>query len=388
MLTSIGLMPSTATAIQADTFIKSLHYHDRQTNNVQVYNSQTLDALFLVTPESDYSDINNQLTYVLNDITWHQAWDDFAQYYHSNASSNVSLKLLTREAGYTKSRPLVNFTLDELSPGELISLDPDFPSYEVDPLVPHFYQNDPLAVRANVVKAQVDPDIYHKAWQIFTLENAKFTNNIHTIISKFALAVQIVRDKSLYIPESKWQRNGIRIDVVTRFLEQTYNLASISANDKEYLMTVLKGSIKTVINPYKHNRSYLKTQYRLARLSTALVDRQGYMFDIPCTTDFRHKGAQTQNHCFVDMTDRAVWHWYTQELSKAIKPRHNYETSQNNLLSNLFAILLPITLGMEGFASLEYFTTTEVAELGAEDLIVEEDVMASQEAFLAEFCEI
>ena len=43
---------------------------------------------------------------------------------------------------------------------------------------------------------------------------------------------------------------------------------------------------------------------------------------------------------------------------------------------------------MEGLSSFDFFTTSEAAELGAEGLWEDEEVAASQEAFITEYCEI
>ena len=369
---AIAPYPSSTFAVQADTFIKALHHND----TAKRYTAEYVKDIFLLQPDSDYSNIDYSSEWLLNDITWQQAWGDFKSHYDAEPSETVSLSLFTKEAGYTKARPKIEFSEVQLNPGG-VSVPGSF-----------FYHNDPLAVRANVVKAQVDPDIYHKAWSIFSAEDDYYSFNVHALVSKFALAVQIVRDKSHIIEESSWRRNGIYTDVIDRFLNDTYRLNQISESDKQYLITVLNGSINSVINPYKHNRNYLKTQYRLARLSAALVDRVGYI-DFPCNSDFEYRGSQnTRNQCFVDMTDKALWTWYTQEFSQAITPKYSHTSQQKSFLTNLLNTLLPLAVAMEGLSSFDFFTTSEAAELGAEGLWEDEEVAASQEAFITEYCEI
>ncbi|EDP60160.1 hypothetical protein [Vibrio sp. AND4] len=372
-LIAVACYSSNAVSVQADTFIKALHYNDFD----KKYTDEYIKDIFLVHPDSEYSNMNDSATWLLNDITWQSAWSDFRGYYNVDPSETVSLRLLAKEAGFTKARPLIEFSKKQLNPGSTS--------------VPgsYFYSKDSLAVRANVVKAQIDPDIYYKAWSLFTVEDEYYSFNVHALISKFALAVQIVRDKSQIIKESDWRKNGIYTDVIKRFLNNTYRLSDISESDKEYLMAILNGSIKSVVNPYKHNRKYLKTQYRLARLSAALVDRMGYFVDFPCTAEFKFRGTQkTRNQCFVDMTDKGLWNWYTEEFSKAITPKYSHDGQQHSFLASLLDTLLPLTMVMDGLSAFEFFTASEAAELGAEGLWEAEEVEASQEAFLTEFCEI
>ena len=356
-----------ASNIKADTFTKALHYHDKGAK----FSDDQLKTLFLNEPDSNYSDLKNDNAWVLNDIAWQTAWSDFQAYYEVSNNQNNSNQLITREAGFTKAKPQ-SFTEQELNPNVNGAT---------------FSRRDNEAVRASVVKAQVDPDIFHKAYDIYAAESNRYSENIHTLVAKLALAVQILRDRSETIPQDQWKANGIRMDVLSRFMGNTYVLQNIWPSDREYLAQVLDSAIKVEVKPYAQNQNYLRTHFRLARLSSALRDRFGYFFNVPCSTNFEYVGSQHTNHqCFVDMTDRGLWSWYTSEYEKAIVPlpQHNYQ--QKGVLAHLFEIMMPIALVMDGLAAVEFFTSSSAAEFAAEEAWTEEELAASQESFLTNVC--
>ncbi|KXO09580.1 hypothetical protein AKG98_1178 [Moritella sp. JT01] len=358
-----------ASEMRADTFTKALHFNDKGMS----FSDNQLKQIFLESPESDYSELRTDNSWVLNNIAWHNAWEDFQTYYSLSLRPSISYKLLTREAGFTKALPQT-FSPQQLNPS------PDGNGSS-------FYNNDPEAVRASVVKAQVDPDIFHHAYQMFSYESQRYSYNIHTIISKLALAVQIVRNKSQRIPQDQWKQNGIRMEVVNRFMNDFYSLQSIWPSDREYLIQVITSTLQVEIMPYESNHDYLRTHYRLARLSSAMVDRYGYI-DYPCSSDNHYRGPEnTNNKCFVDMTDRSLWSWYSAEYAKAIVPKPAHDYRQTSFLNNLFEILMPIALLMDGLATVEFFTSSSAAEFVADEVWTEEEMALSQESFLTEFCE-
>ncbi|WP_339388776.1 hypothetical protein [Vibrio caribbeanicus] len=359
---------SYAESLRPDTLTKALHFYDKG----QTFSDKKLVNIFLTDPDSPYSELKNDSDWILNDISWMSASSDFQRYYKTDASDQELYQAFTREAGFTKSRPEL-FDESELKPSGVHGA---------------FNPRENLAVRASVVKAQIDPDIFYKALDIFFYEDERYSKNVHTLISKFAVAAQIIRDKSQSIAREDWAKNGLEVDVLDRFMN-SYTLRSISPSDREYLLFVLNASLRTYSKPYDDNKKFLPTQYRLARLSSALVDRYSYLFDFPCTSDHRYKGVENTNkQCFVDMTDRGLWQWYVEEYKKAIVPKPHHQYEQRNFLSRLLEIVMPIALIMDGLAAVDFFTSSSAAEFAADGLWEEEEVLASQESFLSEICSV
>ena len=359
---------SYAESLRPDTLTKALHFYDKG----QTFSDKKLVNIFLTDPDSPYSELKNDSDWILNDISWMSASSDFQRYYKTDASDQELYQAFTREAGFTKSRPEL-FDESELKPSREQGA---------------FNPTENLAVRASVVKAQIDPDIFYKALDIFFYEDERYSKNVHTLISKFAVAAQIIRDKSQSIPREDWTKNGLEVDVLNRFMK-SYTIRSISPSDREYLLFVLNASLRTYSKPYDANKKFLPTQYRLARLSSALVDRYGYLFDVPCTSDHRYKGVgNTNKQCFVDMTDRGLWQWYVEEYKKAIVPKHHHQREQKKVLSQLLEIIMPIALIMEGLEAVDFFTSSSAAEFAADGLWEEEEVIATQESFLSEICSV
>ena len=351
-----------------DTFTKALHYYDKG----KEYSDKSLKELFLKDPDSPYSELRSDNDWVLNDLAWVSAWDDFQSYYNASLSNQVAYNIITKEAGFTKARPQ-QFSKEQLNPVRNGA---------------RFRDNEPNSVRASVVKAQVDPDIFYKAYQIYMYEDDRYSANIHTLISKLALAVQVVRDRSASIPKHKWKINGIRIDVVDRFMNDVFALDDLWDSDKEYLLQILNGVINTEIQPYNLSRQYLRAHYRIARLSSAMIDKYGYI-DPPCSRD-DHALYPTVSYkrCYVDMTDRALWDWYVSEYRQAIVPKHYHNAQQQGFLGHLFEVLMPMALVMEGLATTDFFTASAASEFSTEAAWTEEELAASQEGFLAEICSV
>ena len=69
---AVACYSSNAVCVQADTFIKALHYNDID----KKYTDEYIKDIFLVQPDSEYSNINDSATWLLNDITWQSAWSD------------------------------------------------------------------------------------------------------------------------------------------------------------------------------------------------------------------------------------------------------------------------------------------------------------------------
>ncbi|AUI87651.1 hypothetical protein BS333_14685 [Vibrio azureus] len=351
-----------------DTFTKALHYYDKG----KEYSDKSLKELFLKDPDSPYSELRSDNDWVLNDLAWVSAWDDFQSYYNASLSNQVAYNIITKEAGFTKARPQ-QFSKEQLNPVRNSA---------------RFRDNEPNSVRASVVKAQVDPDIFYKAYQIYMYEDDRYSANIHTLISKLALAVQVVRDRSTSIPKHQWKINGIRIDVVDRFMNDVFALDDLWDGDKEYLLQILNGVINTEIQPYNLSRQYLRAHYRIARLSSAMIDKYGYI-DPPCSRD-DHALYPTVSYkrCYVDMTDRALWDWYVSEYRQAIVPKHYHNAQQQGFLGHLFEVLMPMALVMEGLATTDFFTASAASEFSTEAAWTEEELAASQEGFLAEICSV
>ncbi|PNQ53205.1 hypothetical protein C1141_20825, partial [Vibrio agarivorans] len=141
---------------KADTLTKALHYYDKG----QTYSDISLKAIFLQNPDSPYSELRKDNAWIINDLAWASAWGDFQQYYNVNLSNQTGYNLITKEAGFTKARSQL-FSSEELNP--------------VHNGV-RFRDSESNVVRASVVKAQVDPDIFYKAYQIYMYEDDRYSD--------------------------------------------------------------------------------------------------------------------------------------------------------------------------------------------------------------------
>ncbi|WP_039756131.1 hypothetical protein, partial [Chromobacterium haemolyticum] len=108
-----------------------------------------------------------------------------------------------------------------------------------------------------------DGDIFYKSLDVFGY-------GYSTIAAKFAVAAQLLRDATQKVPAAKQLQNGIRKEVLDRYLSSaTTGVNSLSEYDKHYLMNLLHNEVRrTRFNSagFKSGQFQPAAQFRVARL--------------------------------------------------------------------------------------------------------------------------
>ncbi|QOD81041.1 hypothetical protein [Chromobacterium haemolyticum] len=366
-LAAAGLLltpPAMAETFVPDTLLKSVLYHKTKNHGQADLGGDKIAGAFLKTPGSVYSELNPQPP-IINSIEWNNALSDFNRYHRVNLTLDDSVKLFASEMGLNKALPGTDVDLNRRRAG--------------------YRQDEDRLVLANAFKAGVDGDIFYKSLDVFGY-------GYSTIAAKFAVAAQLLRDATQKVPAAKQLQNGIRKEVLDRYLSSaTTGVNSLSEYDKHYLMNLLHNEVRrTRFNSagFKSGQFQPAAQFRVARLAAAYQDRKGYLFDFPCAKDGKNLYPESSGKlCYANMTDQKLSGWYRQLYQQQMKP-HPPSEQESSGFQRLAKLLLPIALLMEGMAAAEFFSTLEASELGAEAALTEEEVAATESGYLSRFCRI
>jgi hypothetical protein len=345
----------------ADTLTKSVIYHGVKSGLGESITNANVDQDFLVAPDSVYSQMKSQPT-AINTMEWNLALDDFNHDNRVSLTLADSVKLFANENGLTKARPDIEINMSRRRPG--------------------YRAEESNLVVANATKAGVDGDIFYKSIFIF---GSKYI----TIAAKFAVAAQILRDSARQVLPAEQSRNGIRKDVLDRYLSTAVtNVHNISEYDKNYLMNLLHRQLRSSdyqSEKFKYGEFTPPAQFRIARLAAAYQDAQGYIGHPPCSIDGKSQNPENSgNLCFTDMTDKALYSWYKNRYAAEMSPYRPIDSGSS--MEKLARILLPIAMIMDGLAAVEFFAALEATELGAEEAFTEEEVRATEARYLDRFC--
>jgi len=267
--------------------------------------TRTFLAEFLENPASHYSELKAYPA--ITNARW---WPGYAErvatgYHHRN---QAALAMLQRQLGLTKAHP----GRDVREPGAEDTLN---------------YRTRGAA--ANAIKAGVDPDIFLKAWDM---------NGVYpSVAAGYAVALQIVRDRSASVPVSQHGRQALKPEVVTRYLS-TRSPERLDEQDLRYLTQVLRAALHSPPDPdRRHRRRHLPAAFRVARVAAAYQDAAGYVSNAICVRDRKAPGMPdgvdaTIDHrplCFTDATDRAVHAWYRRQLRRELSAAYLHRDHHN-----------------------------------------------------------
>jgi hypothetical protein len=360
---SIALVPQAEAQEEffADSLTKSVIYYKVKGGDGEFITSDNIYKAFLSVPASAYSEIKDQPA-VTNTVEWNMALGKFNRDNRVNLTLGESVKLFASENGLTKARPGLEINMHNRSPG--------------------YHADDNDLIIANATKAGIDGDIFYKSIYIF---GPRYI----TIAAKFAVAAQILREKIQQVLPSERNKNGIRQDVLARYLSSAVSsVHTIPEFDKNYLMDLLHHKIKSgdyQSKKFKYGVFTPPAQFRIARLAAAYRDGQGYINHPPCFRDGKNRDLEgSQNLCFTNMTDKALYAWYKDMY--AMEMRSHTPTDSGSAMAKLAKLLIPIAMIMDGLAAAEFLGMLETAELGAEEALTEEEVSASEARYFDRFC--
>jgi hypothetical protein len=343
--------------------MKSVVYYKTKSGLGSYITSESVEKDFLINPGSIYSEINKSPA-ALNTVEWNWALNEFNQDNHINLTLEESARLFAGEAGLTKARPDREVDMRRRFPGYLDT-------------------EDRLVV-ANATKARVDGDIFYKSASIFGRDYT-------TIAAKFAVATQILRDLTEQVEPADQERNGIRKDVLDRYLSAgVYDVHSIPEYDRNYLINLLHNRLRSTDYQSAGLRGgdfVPPTQFRIARLAAAYRDWRGYLSNPPCFADGKNRDAEgSGNACFVNMTDKALYAWYKTQYTAQMAPHR--PTDSGSAWQKMAELLLPIAMIMDGLAAVEFLASLEAEELAVEEALTEEEVSASESRYFNQFCPV
>ena len=247
-----------------------------------------------------------------------------------------------------------------------------------------YRQDEDKLVLANAFKAGVDGDIFYKSLDVFR-------SDYSTIAAKFAVAVQLLRDATQQVPAAKQLQNGIRKEVLDRYLSgATTGVNSLSEYDKHYLMNLLHNEVRrTRFNSagFKNGQFRPAAQFRVARLAAAYQDRKSYLFDFPCAKDGKNLYPE-QRQAVLRQYDRPeAERLVSQALSAANEAAPAVRAGKQRFPAPGQAIAADCVAdgGHGGDGVLLHLGSVRA---GAEAALTEEEVAASESGYLSRFCRI
>ncbi|MFM0201324.1 hypothetical protein PQR53_15800 [Paraburkholderia fungorum] len=345
----------------ASTLTKAfVYYMTKSELDDSIYDDKLAED-FMENPISAYSEIK-KMPIEINTLEWNVALGKFNQDNRVNLTLEESIRLFANENGLTKARPGIEV--------------------DIHPFPPGYDANEGSLIVANATKARVDADIFYKSNYVF---GPRYT----TVAAKFAVAAQILRDLIKEVAPVELEVNGIRKDVLDRFLsEAVYNEALLSEYDKSYLMNLLHNQLRSSDSKSANIREggfVPPAQFRVARVAAAYREMQGYLASYPCTMEGENRNPEGKGEmCFANMTDKALYSWYKHEYSLQMLSPRPWDGGSG--MQKLAHLLLPIAMIMEGLAAVEFLGAMEAAELGVEEALEEDEVKAFESRYLQRFC--
>ena len=251
-------------------------------------------------PKDPYSSLNASPA-LTNELYWAEVVDTLPHLSGQPADASEALDALRWDLGLTAARPD--------GPAIRVAMD----GYDTAPLAR--MHNDPLIV-AGLVKAHVDGDLFEAALRATTQRHS-------TLAATYAVAAQIIRDRSRQYPADRWKAMGVRTEVVTRLLAVS-RPEDLTGHDRDYLGRLAGREVNRrragTITP--RGLRELPTALRIARVAAAYEDGQGtYTADqAACFPNGEHRPGiagtlapgDTRKLCFADANDNAVYAWYAQ----------------------------------------------------------------------------
>lgn len=172
----------------------------------------------------------------------------------------------------------------------------------------------PSAGFTNITKAGIETDIYEQALRFVGPDYP-------AIAANYAVAAQRLRAKLASTPRQKWAEQGLRHDVIDRFVHAK-DASGLQDFDLHYLIQFLDGAMASwsAGNSNVYGVRELPVPFQIARMAAAYRERLPFDHR-PClpngTYDPKHAGmggVDRRPLCFVDATDRAVHTWYAATL--------------------------------------------------------------------------
>lgn len=258
---------------------------------------EAMVSALLLEPDSPYSRRRQETRFGLEGPVWSIALQDMTNAGHP-MSSTKARNALAWDLGLYKALPRASPT-----------------SFDLERI------RNPLA-RANLIKAGVAPDIFHKALHLVG-------NDYYAVAAQYAVAVQMLYERADLLPENKRERAGLRSSVLRNFMSAG-NTHDMVDGDWDYLIRRLRGRMsgwpegKTSI----HGLRQITPALRVARVAAAYREFLGYEGRPPCNdsgTANRDIAAlavadRARELCTTDATDRAVYEWYRQRLAEQLIP--------------------------------------------------------------------
>lgn len=280
----VPALPCAATTVPRPDFVELLELKNAESGAAADTDDSLIERFLLADPASPYSD----LKFAPNSLV-EEAWHDELK--AAGITMEEGFRQLAHRLGMTKARPYTD-----------VVLRPELSSY------------DPF-VAAQVVKADVDVDIFRQAIEHFQFHRS-------AIAANFAVAAQLLRERMSEVDPSRYEAAYILPDVLERFmaLGPDDQMAEFDAEYLEFILSAETSAFHAYRKPGKQD-SVLPPQFRVARLAAAYHDRTGYYGTSPClpSAQFRPglagtgEEGDTRALCFVDATDRAVHAWYLQQ---------------------------------------------------------------------------